>query len=149
MRRFLLGEAGLVQERAGAELGRVLVSAPGRKTYESPLCPEGDRQQPQCNKPLRLFPAGAVAGWDLQPLENAALSRRTSGTDSPANSNPDWKDMFVSQRPVRLRTIVRTGGVITTAGAGSAGAPFKRSMMISVVSAAALSVDCGFCGCAS
>jgi hypothetical protein len=26
---------------------------------------------------LRLLPAGAVAGWDLHPLENAALSRRT------------------------------------------------------------------------
>jgi hypothetical protein len=33
MRRFLLA-AGLVQKRAAAELGRVLVSAPGRKTYE-------------------------------------------------------------------------------------------------------------------
>src|SRR5260221_7101205 len=26
---------------------------------------------------LRLLPAGAVAGWDLHPLESAALSRRT------------------------------------------------------------------------
>jgi hypothetical protein len=26
---------------------------------------------------LRLLPAGAIAGWDLHPLENAALSRRT------------------------------------------------------------------------
>jgi hypothetical protein len=25
----------------------------------------------------RLLPAGAVAGWALHPLENAALSRRT------------------------------------------------------------------------
>jgi hypothetical protein len=24
-----------------------------------------------------LLPAGAVAGWDLHPLESAALSRRT------------------------------------------------------------------------
>jgi hypothetical protein len=30
---------------------------------------------------LRLLPAGAVAGWGLQPLENAALSRRTPSTD--------------------------------------------------------------------
>ena len=30
---------------------------------------------------LRLLPAGAVAGWDLHPLESAALSRRTPTTD--------------------------------------------------------------------
>jgi hypothetical protein len=28
-----------------------------------------------------LLPAGAVAGWDLHPLENAALSRRTPEAD--------------------------------------------------------------------
>jgi hypothetical protein len=28
-----------------------------------------------------LLPAGAVAGWDLHPLENAALSRRTPAAD--------------------------------------------------------------------
>src|SRR6516162_1304766 len=30
---------------------------------------------------LRLLPAGAVAGWGLQPLESAALSRRTPEAD--------------------------------------------------------------------
>src|SRR6266699_1822694 len=30
---------------------------------------------------LRLLPAGAVAGWGLHPLENAALSRRTPNSD--------------------------------------------------------------------
>jgi hypothetical protein len=30
---------------------------------------------------LRWLPAGAVAGWGLHPLENAALSRRTPATD--------------------------------------------------------------------
>jgi hypothetical protein len=30
---------------------------------------------------LRLLPAGAFAGWDLHPLESAALSRRTPETD--------------------------------------------------------------------
>jgi hypothetical protein len=35
---------------------------------------------------LRLLPAGAVAGWDLHPLESAALSRRTPGADSRAPS---------------------------------------------------------------
>ena len=30
---------------------------------------------------LRLLPTGAVAGWDLHPLESAALSRRTPGAD--------------------------------------------------------------------
>jgi hypothetical protein len=28
-----------------------------------------------------LLPAGAVAGWDLHPLESAALSRRTPPAD--------------------------------------------------------------------
>src|SRR6202040_1881547 len=30
---------------------------------------------------LRLLPAGAVAGWDLHPLESAAFSRRTPAAD--------------------------------------------------------------------
>jgi hypothetical protein len=30
----------------------------------------------------RLLPAGAVAGWDLHPLESAALSRRTPKADA-------------------------------------------------------------------
>src|SRR5271163_190788 len=30
----------------------------------------------------RLLPAGAIAGWALHPLENAALSRRTWLTDA-------------------------------------------------------------------
>src|SRR6202521_89426 len=32
---------------------------------------------------LRLLPAGAVAGWDLHPLESAALSRRTPRSGLP------------------------------------------------------------------
>src|ERR1700693_3130043 len=36
---------------------------------------------------LRLLPAGAGAGWDLHPLENAALSRRTPEPDS---ARPCW-----------------------------------------------------------
>ena len=30
---------------------------------------------------LRLLPAGAVAGWDLHPLESAVFARRTPGAD--------------------------------------------------------------------
>jgi hypothetical protein len=30
---------------------------------------------------LRLLPAGAVAGWDLHPLESAAFPRRTPTAD--------------------------------------------------------------------
>jgi hypothetical protein len=30
-----------------------------------------------------LPPAGAVAGWGLHPLENAALPRRTPNSDIP------------------------------------------------------------------
>src|ERR1700716_3620259 len=33
---------------------------------------------------LRLLPAGAFAGWDLHPLESAALSRRTPPADIPS-----------------------------------------------------------------
>jgi hypothetical protein len=29
-----------------------------------------------------LLPAGAVAGWDLHPLESAALPRRTGKADN-------------------------------------------------------------------
>src|ERR1700719_4239175 len=38
-----------------------------------------DISSPPCL--LRLLPAGAVAGWDLHPLESAAFSRRTPGSD--------------------------------------------------------------------
>src|SRR5262249_58853247 len=30
---------------------------------------------------LRLLPAGAIAGWDLHPLESAAFPRRTGEAD--------------------------------------------------------------------
>src|SRR6202045_4624463 len=38
-----------------------------------------DISSPPCL--LRLLPAGAVAGWDLHPLESAAFSRRTPNSD--------------------------------------------------------------------
>ena len=38
-----------------------------------------DISSPPCL--LRLLPAGAVAGWDLHPLESAAFSRRTPRAD--------------------------------------------------------------------
>src|SRR6476469_3195025 len=38
-----------------------------------------DISSPPCL--LRLLPAGAVAGWDLHPLESTALSRRTPLAD--------------------------------------------------------------------
>src|SRR6478609_3159901 len=40
-----------------------------------------DISSPPCL--LRLLPAGAVAGWDLHPLESAAFSRRTPRADLP------------------------------------------------------------------
>jgi hypothetical protein len=30
-----------------------------------------------------LLPAGAIAGWDLHPLESAAFARRTPNSDIP------------------------------------------------------------------
>src|SRR6202048_5076132 len=38
-----------------------------------------DISSPPCL--LRLLPAGAVAGWDLHPLESAAFLRRTPNAD--------------------------------------------------------------------
>jgi hypothetical protein len=43
----------------------------------------GSRSSPPCLP--RLLPAGAVAGWALHPLENAALSRRTWKPDLGRN----------------------------------------------------------------
>src|SRR5580700_10524388 len=42
-----------------------------------------DISSPPCL--LRLLPAGAVAGWDLHPLESAAFSRRTPKADHPGS----------------------------------------------------------------
>src|SRR5258707_14445024 len=39
---------------------------------------------------LRLLPAGAVAGWALHPLENAALSRRTPEADLDHGCQLTW-----------------------------------------------------------
>jgi hypothetical protein len=36
-----------------------------------------------------LLPAGAVAGWDLHPLESAAFARRTPEADIGDNSQID------------------------------------------------------------
>ena len=45
-----------------------------------------DISSPPCL--LRLLPAGAVAGWDLHPLESAAFSRRTPGAGIPVGNMP-------------------------------------------------------------
>jgi hypothetical protein len=44
-----------------------------------------DISSPPCL--LRLLPAGAVAGWDLHPLESAAFSRRTPLADLAASGS--------------------------------------------------------------
>src|SRR3982074_122973 len=54
-----------------------------------------DISSPPCL--LRLLPAGAVAGWDLHPLESAAFSRRTPQADLTTSKLPgspgrwDWR----------------------------------------------------------
>src|SRR5208282_5019261 len=54
---------------------------------------------------LRLLPAGAFAGWDLHPLESAALSRRTPATDgkggSPINSL-EWTSSSLTNSAICL-----------------------------------------------
>src|ERR1700730_16849550 len=48
---------------------------------------------------LRLLPAGAVAGWDLHPLESAAFSRRTPKGDIAAS--PQAMPRCQSRPPAR------------------------------------------------
>src|SRR5262249_48591874 len=45
---------------------------------------------------LRLLPAGAFAGWDLHPLESAALSRRTPEAASDCASQQSHHVPFVT-----------------------------------------------------
>ena len=51
---------------------------------------------------LRLLPAGAVAGWDLHPLESAAFARRTPRTDF----RPD--DLCAAEPPRPPRRLVKS-----------------------------------------
>src|ERR1700738_2964548 len=51
-----------------------------------------DISSPPCL--LRLLPAGAVAGWDLHPLESAAFSRRTPEADVTLPA-PSWHLSFM------------------------------------------------------
>src|SRR5208282_996710 len=48
-----------------------------------------DISSPPCL--LRLLPAGAVAGWDLHPLESAAFPRRTPFAEVPLRVLDDVK----------------------------------------------------------
>src|SRR6202035_1506349 len=59
-----------------------------------------DISSPPCL--LRLLPAGAVAGWDLHPLESAAFSRRTPKADlawPDANVRIGWSGPQLSGSP--------------------------------------------------
>ncbi|MBT1515422.1 hypothetical protein KIP88_33605 [Bradyrhizobium sp. SRL28] len=42
------------------------------------------------------LPAGAIAGWDLHPLEIVAFTRRTPGTDMAGNVCPSFILLNVS-----------------------------------------------------
>src|ERR1700681_3360633 len=60
---------------------RVAACALARSPYFVTRYPKAsDISSPPCL--LRLLPAGAVAGWDLHPLESAAFPRRTPMTDA-------------------------------------------------------------------
>ena len=68
-----------------------------------------DISSPPCL--LRLLPAGAVAGWDLHPLESAAFSRRTPKADFEKPLTVIFtttfreSDDFNSELTVRLKKI--------------------------------------------
>src|SRR5271169_6860492 len=63
-----------------------------------------DISSPPCL--LRLLPAGAVAGWDLHPLESAAFSRRTPTTDSRSAANKFHHSITSSARAKSVGGIV-------------------------------------------
>jgi putative ABC transport system substrate-binding protein len=63
---------------------------------------------------LRLLPAGAIAGWDLHPLENAAFPRRTPKPDSCSAAKPTllFDDLVgAKQDRLRHRKAERLGGL--------------------------------------
>src|SRR6202023_1898334 len=66
----------IVLFEACSAVTRVAACTLARSPYFVPRYPKAsDISSPPCL--LRLLPAGAVAGWDLHPLESAAFSRRT------------------------------------------------------------------------
>src|ERR1700686_1785247 len=60
-----------------------------------------DISSPPCL--LRLLPAGAVAGWDLHPLENAAFPRRTGKADIARRDQLLPSPCLWRARPLRRR----------------------------------------------
>src|ERR1700730_902464 len=66
----------IVLFEAFSAFSRVAACTLARSPYFVTRFPKAsDISSPPCL--LRLLPAGAVAGWDLHPLESAAFSRRT------------------------------------------------------------------------
>src|SRR6267378_2129379 len=73
-----------------------------------------DISSPPCL--LRLLPAGAVAGWDLHPLESAAFARRTPLADidcaiwllplSPPSKSLRWRQSCARDEGVRSKRLV-------------------------------------------
>ena len=64
---------------------------------------------------LRLLPAGAIAGWDFHPLENAAFARRTPkagitylGFPIEHLNRGEWKSVSLIQL-VTLQGVNQTG----------------------------------------
>jgi hypothetical protein len=49
-----------------------------------------------------LLPAGAVAGWDLHPLESAAFARRTPDADIYWRSETVRHDIIIKPKALSL-----------------------------------------------
>src|ERR1700681_3432829 len=82
---------------------RVAACALARSPYFVTRYPKAsDISSPPCL--LRLLPAGAIAGWDLHPLESAAFARRTPNPDilksrgRPLSGDCDTAVYFIAKR---------------------------------------------------
>src|ERR1700726_281360 len=72
-----------------------------------------DISSPPCL--LRLLPAGAVAGWDLHPMESAAFSRRTPTAEvRPGRVTPSV--LFFGARCAAASTVAACSGITQLTG---------------------------------
>src|SRR6202030_2436181 len=90
----------IVLFEACSAVTRVAACTLARSPYFVTRYPKAsDISSPPCL--LRLLPAGAVAGWDLHPLESAAFSRRTPITEMMPHTVQPYNRRFILHRLCR------------------------------------------------